>query len=81
MKMEQTGAPALYANIPITNIKNDILVEKKKEAEKVKDEINKEEGENGIIQEIEETLNLNQGNNIENQEVKNEPIPETVNQN
>lgn len=79
--MEQTGAPALYANIPITNIKNDILVEKKKEAEKVKDEINKEEGENGIIQEIEETLNLNQGNNIENQEVKNEPIPETVNQN
>ncbi len=31
-----SGAPALYANIPIINIKNDILVEKKKEAEAVK---------------------------------------------
>lgn len=30
------GAPALYANIPIVNIKNDILVEKKKEAEEAK---------------------------------------------
>lgn len=30
------GAPALYANIPIINIKNDILVEKKKEAEEAK---------------------------------------------
>ena len=30
------GAPALYANIPIINIKNDILVEKKKEAEESK---------------------------------------------
>lgn len=32
------GAPALYANIPITNIKNDILVEKKKEVEKIQEE-------------------------------------------
>ena len=30
------GAPALFANIPIINIKNDILVEKKKEAEDLK---------------------------------------------
>ena len=81
MKMGQIGAPALYANIPITNIKNDILVEKKKEAEKVKEEINKVQEENEIIQEIEQTINLNQDSNIENQEVKNEPIAETVNQN
>jgi len=32
------GTPLLYANIPIINIKNDILVEKKKEAEKIKNE-------------------------------------------
>lgn len=29
--MEQTGAPALYANIPIINIKNDMKSEKAKE--------------------------------------------------
>ena len=32
------GTPLLYANIPIINIKNDILIEKKKEAEKTKSE-------------------------------------------
>lgn len=32
------GAPALFANIPIINIKNDILVEKKKQAEEMKRE-------------------------------------------
>lgn len=30
------GEPALFANIPIVNIKNDILVEKKKQAEMAK---------------------------------------------
>ncbi len=33
------GTPLLYANIPIVNIKNDILVEKKKDAETSKVEI------------------------------------------
>lgn len=38
------GAPALYANIPIVNIKNDIKGEKLKEQEEVdkQDEVNKE---------------------------------------
>lgn len=81
MTMDQIGAPALYANIPITNIKNDILVEKKKEAEKIKEEVDKVQEQNEIIQKVEETISLNQDNNIENQEVKNEPIAETVNQN
>lgn len=35
MMMEQLGAPALYANIPIVNIKNDMKAEKIKEFEGV----------------------------------------------
>lgn len=92
------GAPALYANIPITNIKNDILVEKKKEAEKqekisekevieTSEETVEENAENyednneEIIETIETEENIDNVENIENSEEKNEPIPETINQN
>ena len=86
------GAPALYANIPITNIKNDILVEKKKEAEKVKEEdINQKsnqmnENTINILQnkqaqkEAKQIENSNEGNNEQFTEEKKEPMT-TVNQN
>lgn len=69
------GAPALYANIPITNIKNDILVEKKKEAEKIKEENIEEKREevynetsvdtfqNGSIVQTEQKIELSTENN------------------
>ena len=68
--MELSGAPALYANIPITNIKNDILVEKKKETEALKEESTdqKEEAKEEII-----------ASDKENTEEINEPMAETVN--
>lgn len=66
------GAPALYANIPITNIKNDILVEKKKEAEKNK---NEDEG-------LKEEKAFSNENNEETQkEVITETRSEAVTQN
>ena len=84
------GAPALYANIPITNIKNDILVEKKKEAEKVNiEEVQiKEQTQNSTtvfqnnnnFENVQEVEALNKESNIEYTDEKNEPIT-TVNQN
>ena len=59
------GTPSLYANIPIINIKNDILVEKKKEAEKAKNEEQSENSEE-IKQEGEQIQDGNQENNSEN---------------
>ena len=61
------GEPALFANIPIVNIKNDILVEKKKEAEAIK-------VENVKVETIEQTNNnQEQGDNRAITEEKNEP--------
>lgn len=90
------GAPALYANIPITNIKNDILVEKQKEAEKTKNEISEElqpvsninitntSISEQFTQNFQEMETQNEENNIvnsiENTEEKNEPMT-TANQN
>lgn len=78
------GAPALYANIPITNIKNDILVEKKKEAEQeMKEEVPEENEE--ITGETEE-VDLAKEENLEyvevaesNEEYKTEEVSD-VNQ-
>ena len=84
------GAPALYANIPITNIKNDILVEKKKQAEKEREDNDKGQVSNGNIVDIlnnnevipsaEEVVSQNEENYTQNTEEKNEPMA-TVNQN
>lgn len=65
------GAPALYANIPIVNIKNDILVEKKKEAEAAKVENVRVE----TVEQINENNGGNQGK-VEYIEENNEPIQE-----
>jgi len=79
------GAPALYANIPITNIKNDILVEKKKEAEKIKEENTQNQAfvnENiETSQEANQEIKEENSNQVEtaNEEINNEPIPENVN--
>lgn len=59
------GAPALFANIPIINIKNDILVEKKKEAEEMKREDNQHlnevqnEAQSDITNDIQNVYNEN----------------------
>ncbi len=88
-----SGAPALYANIPITNIRNDILVEKKKESEKQKeetedkhDEKNSEtiesKDENNTNEDVEHVSNEVANAPSENDaQESNEPIEETVNQN
>ena len=72
------GAPALYANIPIINIKNDILVEKKKEAEALRNgniqNTEKKNNEVTIQNTKEEVINVE--TNIESIEVKDEPVIE-----
>ena len=68
------GAPALYANIPIVNIKNDILVEKKKEADAIKSETKINENQTQINQS--EGQKNDTINNIENNQEKNEPVIE-----
>ncbi len=62
------GAPALYANIPILNIKDDIVREKNKEQE-IKKEENNNEGEK--IENNEETKEENEPINEENTETSN----------
>ena len=56
------GAPALFANIPIINIKNDILVEKKKEAEDLKRQPLEE---NQVSNECQNDVQNNITNNIQ----------------
>ncbi len=67
------GAPALYANIPILNIKDDIVREKNKEPdgkkEEPKEENNVNEGEN--IENNEETKEENEPREEENAETTN----------
>lgn len=74
------GAPALYANIPILNIrndtkkinKNDNIVENNQEENNKKQENeeieNKKENENNNIEEAEKVKEENKENNIENKE-------------
>lgn len=86
------GTPLLYANIPIINIKNDILVEKKKEAEEIKkesenaeeQEVPNDEEQNEIQEEAEISENKLEENTLI-EEKNNEPVieentVETVNQ-
>ena len=67
------GAPSLYANIPIVNIKNDILVEKKKEAEAAKVENVRVE----TVEQINENNGGNQGK-VEYIEKNNLPIHQFI---
>lgn len=69
------GAPALYANIPIINIKDDLLREKNKEQNTEKEEI-KEENNNNEGEKIE-----NNEETKEENEPKEEGNTEAVNNN
>ena len=60
-----TGAPSLYANIPIVNIKNDMMAEKVKEFEGV--DFNKEMGIDSSESEVVEEV-------VEAEEVKEEKV-------
>lgn len=64
------GAPALYANIPILNIKNEVLVEKKKEAEKNEENKTKQEESH------KESINDDASKEEKNEEEKHEKIEE-----
>lgn len=70
------GAPALYANIPIVSIKDDILREKSKEDKK------EENKDNGIIPENKKEENKEdvkqEEKSEEKTEEKNEPLKEEV---
>lgn len=70
------GAPALYANIPIINIKNEARkLEKNKQEEnekEVKDEIKKEENENNKKGKVEEENEKEVETNKEKEQVQNE---------
>ncbi len=81
------GAPALYANIPILNIRNEVLVERKKEAEKNEENKEQEEKPEEIIddndlqeEKIEEetTDEIAESENEEKSKDTNEPIQEEV---
>lgn len=66
------GAPSLYANIPIVNIKNDMMAEKIKDFEGV--DFNKEMGIPTYIESSD-----NETNNVENVETENkEEIPQVI---
>lgn len=73
-----TGAPALYANIPILNIKNDTKGEKMREAENKVEEDNKDEKvksdkETSVELEVNEENNEEVGEtNIEEKDIKEE---------
>ena len=62
------GAPALYANIPILNIKDDIVREKNKEQE-IKKEENNNEGEK--LENNEETKEENEPINVKKHRMGN----------
>ena len=64
-----TGAPSLYANIPIVNIKNDVKGEKMREAEESKKQ--SEEKENIEVNQKEEN---NENKTVNESEEKNEEV-------
>ena len=72
-----TGAPILYANIPIVNVKDDtkqINIERNKEEKEEKENDNKEDKKEEIEEKNKETENIEQ-----DEEKNNENIEETEN--
>lgn len=71
-----TGAPALYANIPIVNVRNDMKKEVIKENEKTKEldikeeEIEKEELPDKIMQDVEDIIEETENTQQEVEEIK-----------
>lgn len=61
--MELIGAPSLYANIPILNIKNDVNTKKSEEQKNVK---NEDESANIEVIEFRESETIIEGNSVTN---------------
>ena len=66
------GAPALYANIPITNIRNDVAVQASKEKEDTEKKENEKKEENKIEEKQEENVTENKDDKEEKEEEKEE---------
>ena len=66
------GAPALYANIPITNIRNDVAVQASKEKEDTENKENEKKEENKIEEKQEENVTENKDDKEEKEEEKEE---------
>ena len=73
-----TGAPALYANIPIVNIKNDAKGDKMRETEKTTEESKDEKIETPLkkenVEEKKEAIVENKKNEESKEEIKSEEI-------
>ena len=66
------GAPALYANIPITNIRNDVAVQASKEKEELEKKEEEKQEDNTMEEKQEENVTENKDDKEEREEEKEE---------
>lgn len=66
------GAPALYANIPITNIRNDVAVQASKEKEEIEKKEEEKQEDNKMEEKQEENVTENKDDKEEREEEKEE---------
>ena len=66
------GAPALYANIPITNIRNDVAEQASKEKEEIEKKEEEKQEDNKMEEKQEENVTENKDDKEEREEEKEE---------
>lgn len=66
------GAPALYANIPITNIRNDVAAQASKEKEEIEKKEEEKQENNKMEEKQEENVTENKDDKEEREEEKEE---------
>ena len=66
------GAPALYANIPITNIRNDVAAQASKEKEEIEKKEEEKQEDNKMEEKQEENVTENKDDKEEREEKKEE---------
>lgn len=66
------GAPALYANIPITNIRNDVAAQASKEKEEIEKKEEEKQEDNTMEEKQEENVTENKDDKEEREEEKEE---------
>ena len=66
------GAPALYANIPITNIRNDVATQASKEKEEIEKKEEEKQENNKMEEKQEENVTENKDDKEEREEEKEE---------
>ena len=66
------GAPALYANIPITNIRNDVAAQASKEKEEIEKKEEEKQEDNKMEEKQEENVTENKDDKEEREEEKEE---------